>query len=103
MISKKPSIQYIWEFPLTIKTNTIKQSGRITFWSKGKNLLYKRKIGHTAGVAQVSQPHFNMIGLFKRPQTNRKDNEKGMQFGCQQPLLLGGALRDSPKNGCEGD
>ena len=30
-----------------------------------------------------------MIGLFKRPQTNRKDNEKGMQFGCQQPLLLG--------------
>ena len=44
-----------------------------------------------------------MIGLFKRPQTNRKDNEKGMQFGCQQPLLLGGALRDSPKNGCEGD
>ena len=26
-----------------------------------------------------------------------------MQFGCQQPLLLGGALRDSPKNGCEGD
>ena len=44
-----------------------------------------------------------MIGLFKRPQTNHKDNEKGMQFGCQQPLLLGGALRDSPKNGCEGD
>ena len=44
-----------------------------------------------------------MIGLFKRPQTNRKDNEKGMQFACQQPLLLGGALRDSPKNGCEGD
>ena len=59
--------------------------------------------GHTAGVAQVCQPHFNMIGLFKRPQTNRKDNEEGMQFGCQQPLLLGGALRDSPKNGCEGD
>ena len=26
-----------------------------------------------------------------------------MQFGCQQPLLLGGALRDSPKNGCKGD
>ena len=41
------------------------------------------------GVAQVCQPHFNMIGLFKRPQTNRQDNEKGMQFGCQQPLLLG--------------
>ena len=57
----------------------------------------------TAGVAQVCQSHFNMIGVFKRPQTNRKDNEKGMQFGCQQPLLLGGALRDSPKNGCEGD
>ena len=38
-----------------------------------------------------------MIGLFKRPQTNHKDNEKGMQFGCQQPLLLGGALRDSQK------
>ena len=56
--------------------------------------------GHTAGVAQACQP---LIGLFKRPQTNRKDNEKGMQFGCQQPLLLGGALRDSPKNGCEGD
>ena len=30
-----------------------------------------------------------MIGRFKQPQTNRKDNEKGMQFGCQQPLLLG--------------
>ena len=44
MIQKKPSIQYIWEFPLTIKINTINQSGRITFWSKGRNLLYKRKI-----------------------------------------------------------
>ena len=54
------------------------------------------------GVAQVCQPHFNMIGLFKRPQTNRKDNEKGMQLGCQQPLLLGGALRDSPKKRLRG-
>ena len=26
-----------------------------------------------------------------------------MQFGCQQPLLVGGALRDSPKNGRAGD
>ena len=70
--------------------------------AKLKRLFYQYN-GLTAGVAQVCEPHFNMIGLFKRPQTNRKDNEKGMQFGCQQPLLLGGALRDSLKNGCEGD
>ena len=50
MISKKPSIQYLWEFPLTIKTNTIKQSGRITFWSKGKN-RYQHN-GHTVGVGR---------------------------------------------------
>ena len=31
MISKKPSIQYIWEFPLTIKTNTIKQAVALHF------------------------------------------------------------------------
>ena len=26
-----------------------------------------------------------------------------MWLGCEQPFLLGGALRDGPKNGCEGD
>ena len=44
-----------------------------------------------------------MIGLFNSPQTSRKHNGKGMWLGCEQPFLLGGALRDGPKNGCEGD
>ena len=88
MIRKKPSIQYIWEFPLTIKINTIKQSGRVTFWSKREESLIQKenrfkkhacKIkqnwkgfyvfyqhnGHTVGVAQVCQPHFNVAPFMR--------------------------------------
>ena len=51
----------------------------------------------------VIQIFWYVIGLFNGPQTNRKDNEKGMLFGCQQPVLLGERCVTSKKNGCEGD
>ena len=39
-----------------------------------------------------------VIGLFNRPQADHKHNRKGMWFGCEQPFLCGGALRDIELN-----
>jgi len=44
-----------------------------------------------------------VIGLFNRPQANHKHNIERYVVGLWAAVSLGGALRDIPKNGCEGD
>ena len=45
----------------------------------------------------------NLVPRVSHLPEKMRDPGNEVEFGCQQPLLLGGALRDSPKNGCEGD